>query len=85
MDVDLENCDDVFRAVKKQVTEAHRGLEQPLLSMMQNLLTLPTSGEAGYVGYGGVLLLCMLMCLHFFYQHAGLVCYRKTYPTGFSP
>ncbi len=47
LDVDLEDCDDVFYAVKKQVLEAKRGLEHPLLSVLQNLLTLPTTGEAG--------------------------------------
>jgi hypothetical protein len=50
--VDLEDCDDVFFAVKKQVIEAKRGLEHPLLSVLQNLLTVPTSGEAGYVLHG---------------------------------
>lgn len=49
LNVNLENCDDVFFAVKKQVQEAKRGLEHPLLSVMQNLLTVPTTGDAGYV------------------------------------
>jgi hypothetical protein len=48
--VDLEDPDDVFFAVKKQVLDAKRGLEHPLLSVLQNLLTVPTSGEAGYAG-----------------------------------
>ena len=30
------------------MVEAKRGLEHPLLSVLQNLLTVPTSGEAGY-------------------------------------